>query len=112
VCWDPSGTYLATGGGDQVTVWDTTPPGPADTQPLSFKGHEAPLAALAYQARGPLLASGGQDGLVILWQPGKFKKAVAQSDCGSAVSQLVWGPRDDSVAVGTESGSVVFYSVG
>ena len=27
--WNPTGKYLATGGGDRVTVWDCTPPGPA-----------------------------------------------------------------------------------
>jgi WD40 repeat protein len=112
LAWDPTGTYLATGGGDRVTVWDCTPPGPADTEPLSFKGHEGIITGLAYQARGPLLASGGQDGKVLLLQPGKFKKALAQSDAGAAVSQLAWSPDDRVLAVGTEAGSVVLYSVG
>jgi WD40 repeat protein len=112
VCWDPTGTYLATGGGDVVTVWDTTPPGPEDTEPLGFQGHEEVIAALAYQARGPLLASGGQEGYVFLWQPGKFKKSLARSEAGAPVSQLVWSPRDDCLAVGTEVGAVVLYSVG
>jgi WD40 repeat protein len=112
VCWDPTGTYLATGGGDVVTVWDTTPPGPADTEPMGFQGHTEVIAALAYQAGGPLLASGGQEGFVFLWQPGKFKKSLARSEAGAAVSQLVWSPRDDALAVGTEAGAVVYYSVG
>jgi WD40 repeat protein len=112
VCFDPTGRYLATGGGDRVTVWDCSPPGPAGSTPLSFEGHEGPVAALAYQGNGPLLASGGQDGRVLLFQPGKFKKSVARSEAGAAVAQLAWSPDDRLLAVGTEAGGVVVYSVG
>ena len=49
---------------------------------------------------------------MFLWQPGKFKKALAQSEVGAAVSQVVWGPDDRSLAVGTEAGVVVGYSLG
>jgi WD40 repeat protein len=111
VCWDPTGTYLATGGGDMVTVWDTTPPGPENTEPLSFKGHDDVLAALAYQAAGPLLASGGRDGKVLLLQPGKYRKALAQSEAGAAVSQLAWSSDDRHLAVGTEAGGVMIYAL-
>jgi WD40 repeat protein len=110
--WDPTGKYLATGGGDVVTVWDCTPPGPENTTPLSFKGHGDIITSLAFQARGPLLVSGGRDGKVFLFQPGKFKKAQAQSDIGSPVSAAAWSPDDRSLAVGTESGVVIVYSVG
>jgi WD40 repeat protein len=112
VCFDATGTYLATGGSDAVTVWDCTPPGPEDSEPLSFKEHEGLVSALAYQARGPLLASGGQDGKVMLLQPGKFKKSLARSETGAAVAQLAWSPDDRSLAVGTEAGGVVVYTVG
>lgn len=108
--WDATGRYLATGGGDRVTVWDCAPPGPEGGEPLSFKGHLAPLAAVAFQAKGPLLASGGLDGKVLLFQPGKFKKAVAQADAGAAVAQLCWAANDRLLAVGTETGEVVVYS--
>jgi WD40 repeat protein len=112
VTWDSTGTYLATGGGDVVTVWDCTPPGPEDTTPLSFKGHDDLLTALTFQANGPLLASGGRDGKVMLYQPGKFKKALAQSETGAAVSQAVWSPDDRRLAAGTEAGGVMVYQVG
>lgn len=111
VSWDSTGTYLATGGGDVATVWDCTPPGPEDSTPLSFKGHGDMISALAFQAGGPLLASGGLDGKVFLFQPGKFKKAIAQSETGGPVSQLAWSPDDRRLAVGTEAGGVVLYSV-
>jgi WD40 repeat protein len=112
LCWDPTGKYLATGGGDVVTVRDCTPPGPEGSEPLSFKAHEGLIAGLAYQAQGPLLASGGQDGKVFLFQPGKYRKSLAQSETGAAVAQLAWSPDDRSLAVGTEAGGVMVYSVG
>ncbi len=112
LAWDATGTYLATGGGDVVTVWDCTPPGPEDSTPLSFKGHDDVVTALAFQAKGPLLISGGRDGKVLLFHPGKFKKAVAQSEAGSAVSQAVWSPDDRRLAVGTEAGVVMVYDAG
>jgi WD40 repeat protein len=112
IAWDATGTYLATGGGEMVTVWDCTPPGPEDTTPLSFQGHADVVTALAFQAKGPLLVSGGRDGKVMLFQPGKFKKAVAQSEAGSAVAQVVWSPDDRRLAVGTEAGEVMVYLVG
>jgi WD40 repeat protein len=112
VAWDPTGTYLATGGGgDAVTVWDCTPPGPEDSTPLTFKGHSDAVSALTYQSKGPLLASGGLDGKLFLFQPGRFKKALAQSEAGGAVSQLAWSPDDRHLAVGTEAGAVMVYSV-
>lgn len=109
--WDATGRYLATGGGDRVTVWDCKPPGPEGSEPLTLEGHDAPVAALAFQARGALLASGGLDGRVLLFQPGKYKKALARADAGAPVSWLGWAPGDRLLAVGTETGSVLVYSV-
>jgi WD40 repeat protein len=111
VNWDATGKYLATGGGEVVTVWDCTPPGPADSTPLSFEGHQGPVSALEFQHNGPLLASGGEDGRVILWRPGKFKKAVAQVKTEAPVSTLLWSPDDRLLAAGTEAGGVAVYAV-
>jgi WD40 repeat protein len=111
VAFDPTGAYLATGGGDIVTVWDCRPPGPEGTTPLSFEEHTAPISVLAYQARGPILASGGQDGKVILFQPGKFKKSLATSNLNQPVSQMAWSPDDRLLAVATERGEVIQYSL-
>jgi WD40 repeat protein len=112
LAWDPTGTYLATGGGPAVTVWNCAGRGPENTKPISLAGHDEPISALAYQARGPLLASGDLAGRVLLFQPGKFKKSFARSDLGSAVTQAAWSPDDRLLAVATEQGDVVVYSVG
>ncbi len=56
--WDSSSRFLATGGGEQVTIWDCSGKGPAGSTPISFELHLKPLTALAFQNNGPILASG------------------------------------------------------
>jgi hypothetical protein len=109
--WDATGRHLATGGGPVVTIWDCGGKGPEGTTPLQLEGHRRLVTTLAYQRDGPLLASGGGDGRLLLWQPGKYKKPLAESDLGSGVSQLAWSPDGRSLAVGCESGRVAVYGV-
>jgi WD40 repeat protein len=110
--WDATSRYLATGGGPAVTIWDCGGKGPAGTTPLQLEGHDGLVTALAYQGKGTFLASGGEDGRVLLWHPGKAKGPLSLADVGSGVSQLVWSPDDRAVAVGTEEGRVVVFGVG
>jgi WD40 repeat protein len=111
LAWSPDGRYLATGGGEQVTVWDCSGKGPEGSEPIVLEGHESPVSVLAYQAGGPVLASGGRDGRVILWQPGAVKRALDQDRISGGVSQVAWAPGDGRLAVGGESGLVAVYSV-
>ncbi|MDX2033783.1 MAG: WD40 repeat domain-containing protein [Blastocatellia bacterium] len=107
--WDATSRYLATGGGVDVTIWDCIK-SPEGSKPISLKGHEAFLSALRFQHRGPLLASAGQDGRVIVWQPSKDRKARAGIAINSAVTQLAWSPDDERLATGTESGAVLAFA--
>jgi WD40 repeat protein len=111
VCWDGTSTYLATGGGPVVTVWDCSGKGPEGSTPLSLKGHEGPLTALAFQAKGPLLVSGGQDGRVLLFHPGRFQKAQAQARLGAGVTQAAWAPNDRAVACADEAGGLAVFDL-
>lgn len=106
LAWDCTSRYLATGGGDMPCVWDVSGKGPAGTKPAQLEGHKAKVTALAFQHAGPLLASAGADGLVILWHPGKHKRALAQNKVESAITQTAWSPGDDRLGVGTEGGTV------
>lgn len=56
LAWDRTGSWLATGGGFQIIVWDCSI-SPEGTEPLVLEHHEVPLCKLAYQRRGNLLAS-------------------------------------------------------
>ena len=113
VAFDTTSRYLATGGSEQITVWDCSgKKGPEGSKPINLTAHEDVISALAYQRTGPFLASGGEDGAVILWQPGKFKKpqAAARPAAPSAVTRLAWSPDDRRLLAGTASGAVVVYA--
>jgi WD40 repeat protein len=109
LAWDSASRFLATGGGAVPSVWDCSGKGPAGTTPRQFKGHDAAVNALAYQHAGPLLASGGEDGLLAVWQPTKSKKPLAVSVQDSGLTCLAWSPDDKRLAAGQESGRVVVF---
>ncbi len=105
--WDATSRYLATGGGPVVTVWDCGGKGPEGTTPFQMQGHDANLTAVAFQHAGPLLASAGADGLVIVWQPPKTTRPLAGAQLDAEVTQLAWSPDDKLLAVGTSAGEVL-----
>lgn len=108
LAWDATSRYLATGGGLDVTIWDCIK-SPEGSKPITLEGHEEFLSGLEFQHRGPLLASAGQDGRVIVWHPHKDKKPRAVMAINSAITQLNWSPDDERLAVGTENGSIVVF---
>jgi WD40 repeat protein len=111
LAWGGDGRWLATGGGEQVTVWDCSGKGPEGRKPITLEGHDALLSALTYQAAGSVLASGDLDGRVILWQPELVTRAVSEERIDGGVAQLGWSPNDALLALGGESGFVAVYSV-
>jgi WD40 repeat protein len=111
LAWDPTSRYLATGGGSEITVWDCSGKGPANTTPLQLKLHRAFVSALAYQSGGNKLASGGQDGSVGIWQPDTSKKPLGQAQFDAGVSQIAWSPDGHALAVGCESGAVEVFAL-
>lgn len=106
LAWHSGGRYLATGGGTEVMVWDCGGRGPAGTTPRILQGHELRISALAYQRAGHLLASGGQDGQVLLWNAGKSSQALRQMDLPAAVTDLAWSPSGNRIAAVTREGDV------
>lgn len=109
--WDTTSTYIATGGGNQVTVWNCSGKGPAGSTPISFELHEEPISVLAFQDRGPLLASTCGGGILALWFPGGWKKPLAQVQIEGGISQAAWSSNDARIAIGGEQGNVEVWSV-
>lgn len=104
LAWHHSGRYLATGGGEEIMVWDCGGKGPAGTTPRILEGHLGRVSALAYQRRGHVLASGGQDGSVFFWNAGKSSQALRQVKLTGPVTALAWTPDDRKVLAGTHDG--------
>jgi WD40 repeat protein len=109
--WDSGSRYLATGGGPMPCVWDCSGKGPAGTTPLQYESHTDRVSALAFQHQGLLLATGGLDTLLALWGVGQKKTPLVLEYQPSPVSQLAWSPDDKHLALGTERGDVVLYSL-
>jgi WD40 repeat protein len=115
LAWDFSSRFLATGGSPVVCVWDCGgAKGPEGTTPQMLEAHEDHLTAVAYQARGYLLASAAADGRVVLWQPAN-KKAPRIGEyrfAGSEASVVAWAPDDKSLAAGAGNGTVAVLRAG
>ena len=107
LAWDAKGRLLATGGGNDVTVWDCGGRGPAGSKPITLPGHEAPVTAIAFQHHGPVLASGGADGRIVLWNPTHSRKLVGAMVLDEPVSQVAWSHDDRTLVVGCAAGQVV-----
>lgn len=110
LAWDSTSRWLVTGGGPVPCAWDCSS-SPADTTPISFDAHEQNVSALAYQHKGPYLVSGGEEGLLVLWQPGKYKIPLAEYRLSSALTQVKWSSDDRHLALGTDAGDVVVLAV-
>lgn len=116
LAWDLSARFLATNGGEFVTVWDISGAGPAGKIPLQLDAHPANVSALAYQQRGDVLASGCEAGVIVLWNPSQCpwpKNTPAPTDkhlhagkLSSAINQLRWSPDDKTLAIGCQGGTV------
>ena len=65
--FDDTGTLLATGGGEAVTVWSFQGSGPEGTRPGVLELHVQPITTLAFAPGAMRLASGDRDGAVVVW---------------------------------------------
>ena len=112
LAWSFNSRYLATGGGTQPVIWDCSGKGPEDTKPIMLEGHRELVKHLKFQRRGMLLASGGKDGLLAIWQVEK-KQAVllAEAAFKAPIAGLAWSPDDRRIAVSDESGTVSIAAV-
>jgi WD40 repeat protein len=106
LAWDQESRFLATGGGEMITIWDCGGKGPAKTTPIQFDKHQSPIQALAFQTNGPLLAAGCSAGLLTLWAPGFSKKMLGEFTFDAGISQIQWSPTGKTIAVGCEDGAV------
>ncbi|MBI1268650.1 MAG: WD40 repeat domain-containing protein [Cryomorphaceae bacterium] len=111
LAWDYQGRYLATGGSDQPTIWDFSGKGPEGSKPTMLSGHESFVSFLSYQPRGTVLASGGFDGRVFLWNPPKQKAPAGHASLNSPVSKLRWSPDGKVLVSGLATGEIHLWSI-
>ena len=114
LAFDDTGTLLATGGGEAVTVWSFRRKGPEGTRPGVLEFHVQPVTTLAFAPGAMHLASGGREGAVVVWslqRNGKGSPLGAAVVAGT-VAELYWRPDGSALAALDARGRVTVWRVG
>jgi WD40 repeat protein len=103
--WNASSRYLASGSGKEAVLWDFFGAGPGNQEPLVLSRHGDRVADLRFHPQQDILATAGEDGMLILWYiPEGGMKALCILK--SQLSRLAWNPQGVSLAVGTAEGDI------
>ena len=94
LAFDDSGTLLATGGGETVTVWSFQGSGPEGTRPGELELHVKPITALSFAKDSMHLASGGRDGGIVVWSLQKNGESgpIGAAFVASVIAGVCWHP--------------------
>ena len=110
LAFDDTGRWLASDGSPQVTVWDFAGKGPEGRAPRMLAAHDT-VTALAWRpGNGAILATGGAEGTVALWDaaagaPGRPRTSAPRWELGDQVTALAWRGRDHLLAA-TRTGTI------
>lgn len=103
--FDQHSRWLATSGGRDACLWDCSGAGPEGRDPQMLP-HDERVCAVAFQAQHGLLASGSEDGVVMLWSPERKQPLRATVKMPKPPTRITWSPDDQYLAVGTTGGVV------
>ena len=108
LAFDQSGQFLATGGSDQITVWNFRGKGPEGTLPGQLILHPEPISSLSFANQGMVLASGSRDGSVFVWFLDKNGDGspLGGAFVGERVSEVCWKPNDSALAAIDAQGGI------
>ena len=114
LAFDDTGTLLATGGGEAVTVWSFHRNGPEGTVPGVLEFHVQPITTLAFAPGAMRLASGGRDGTVVVWSLQRNGKgnSIGAADVTDPVAELYWRPDGRALAALDAQGGVTVWRIG
>lgn len=107
LAWSPDSKRLATGGAAHICVWRFEGEGPEGTKPQVLKGHEKVVTQLRFAEGSRLLASGSEDGDVLLWTPDEGVEPAGLAPVGAPVAELAFSRGDALLAAGGANGRVV-----
>ena len=114
LAFDDTGTLLATGGGEAVTVWSFQGSGPEGTRPGVLELHVQPVTTLAFARRAMRLASGGRDGAVVVWSLQRDGEGdpIGDAVVAGVVAELYWRPDGRALAALDARGGVTVWRIG
>ena len=108
LAFDRSGRFLATGGSDQIIVWNFQGNGPEGSLPGQLVLHPEPISSLAFANQGLVLASGSRDGSVFVWFLDKNGDGnpLGGAFVGERISDVCWKPDDSALAAIDAQGGI------
>ncbi len=113
LAFDGTGTLLATGGGEAVTVWSFWGSGPEGTRPGVLIHHVQSVTALTFARRGMRLASGARDGVVVVWSLRRDGEGdpIGVASLADVVGSLYWRPDGRALAALDAQGGATTWRV-
>ena len=129
LAWSSDGRWLATGAGSGTVIWDASGAGPKGRTPLTLGGHDGFVTSVAWQPAGTVLASGGSDGQVCLFQPRRRVGRRGRSEdndqpldglieaedsvfLAGEITALAWTSRGGLLAAADRRGTVAVLRIG
>ena len=108
LAFDDSGTLLATGGGETVTVWSFQGSGPEGTRPGELELHIQPITVLSFARNKMHLASGSRDGSIVVWllQKNGNGGPIGAAFVASIIADICWHPNGKVLAALDAQGGV------
>ena len=113
LAFDDTGTLLATGGGEAVTVWSFQGSGPEGTRPGVLELHVQPVTTLAFAPGAMRLASGARDGGVVVWSLQRDGEggSIGAAVVADVVGGLYWRPDGRALAALDAQGGATVWRV-
>jgi len=103
--WTTGGRWLATSGSPQLILWPfQTKDGPMGKEPRLLAPSEARVATVACHPRQEIIATGYDDGLVLLVRIEDGAEILAKKSGPAPVTALAWSADGRLLAFGTEDG--------
>jgi WD40 repeat protein len=109
--FDKTSRWLATGGGNDVCVWDCSGAGPEGREPTMLARHKGRVSAVAFQHDHGLLASAAADGTLALWNTTRRQPLLDCITLSGPVTKLAWSSDDTLLAAGCENGAVFVFKI-
>jgi WD40 repeat protein len=96
-------------GGEDGTIRFLNPKSASRDEKKVFEGHEAPVTALAFDAKGSALYSGDEKGVLRVWKVSNGKSLHALEGHGAAIATLASDPKGRWFASGDVDGRIVVW---